>query len=194
MMRTKALTFAMMLTSLAHAQTACMVNLSADPSSAQTSTAPVLTWSTSPAAQSCVASGGWSGARAVSGTETQPSIDVSTSYTLTCIWTDGTATVSWTPPTTNVDGSDLLDLAGFKVAYGTSSDALTQVAQVDDNTRSSYIVQSLTPGTWYFVVRAFNTQQVESADSNVAQKDVTGASAANTVQVTVATLHTIATQ
>jgi hypothetical protein len=47
-------------------------------------------------------------------------------------------------------------------------------------------VQSLAPGIWYFVVRAFNTQQVESVDSNVAQKDVTGTSAANTVPITIA--------
>ncbi len=193
------LAFAMAMTSLTQAQTAGVVTLSANPTSAQTGTAPVLTWSTSPAAQSCLASGGWSGARDVFGTETQPSISATTSYTLTCSWSGGTASVSWVAPTTNEDGSDLLDLAGFKVLYGTSTDALTQTALVDDNTRTSYAAQSLAPGTWYFVVRAFNTKQVESVDSNVAQRDVSGASAANTVQVTVApapppTLHTIATQ
>jgi hypothetical protein len=193
-----------LMTAVAHAQTAGVVNLSANESSAQTSMTPVLTWSTSPAAQSCLASGGWSGGRAVSGTETLPSIDASTSYTLTCNWGDGTATVSWIAPTTNADGSDLLDLAGFKVAYGTDSNSLTQTALVDDNTRSSYTLQSLTPGTWYFAVRAFNTQQVESVDSNVAQKEVTGGSAAKTVAITISpapppppppadTLHTTAT-
>ena len=186
-MRTKnlALTFALVMTAVAHAQTAGVVTLSANQSSAQTSMVPVLTWSTSPIAQSCLASGGWSGDRAVSGTQTQPSIDVSTSYTLTCIWSDGTAIVSWIAPTTNVDGSDLLDLAGFNVAYGNSSNALTQVALVDDNTRSSYTVQSLSPAIWYFAVRAFNTHQVESDDSNVAQKDVTGARAATTAPITI---------
>jgi hypothetical protein len=200
-MRTKnlGLALAMTMTSLTQAQTAGVVNLSASPSSTQTSTAPVLTWSTSPAAQSCLASGGWSGARAVSGTETQPSISATTSYTLTCFWGDGTASVSWIAPTNNDDGSDLLDLAGFKVMYGTSTDALTQLAIVDDNTRTSYTAESLAPGTWYFAVRAFNTQEVESLESNVVQRDVNGASAANTVQVTVVpppppTLHTIASQ
>src|SRR5437868_10012040 len=125
-MRTKnlGLALAITMTSLTQAQTADVVNLSASPSSAQTSTAPVLTWSTSPAAQSCLASGGWSGPRAVSGTETQPGISTTTSYTLTCFWGDGTASVSWIAPTANDDGSDLLDLAGFKVMYGTSTDAL----------------------------------------------------------------------
>ena len=196
-----ALTFALMMTAVAHAQTAGVVTLSANQSSAQTSMVPVLTWSTSPTAQSCLASGGWSGDRAASGTQTQSSINVSTSYTLACTWSDGTAVVSWTAPTTNVDGSDLLDLAGFNVAYGTSSNALTQIARVDDNTRSSYSVEPLGPGIWYFVVRAFNSQQVESADSNIAQKDMTGASAAATAPITIVeappptnTLQTTSTQ
>jgi hypothetical protein len=199
-----ALTFALMITAVAHAQTAGVVTLGADQSSAQTSMVPVLTWSTSPTAQSCVASGGWSGARPASGSETQPSINTTTSYTLTCVWGDGTATVSWAAPTTNEDGSELLDLAGFKVMYGTSGNALTQTALIDDITRSAYTVQSLAPGTWYFAVRAFNTQQVDSVDSNVAQKDVTGASAASTVTISIVqapppppptdTLRTIETQ
>jgi hypothetical protein len=203
-MRTKnlALTFALMMTGVAYAQTSGVVTLTAEQSSAQSSMAPVLTWSTSPAAQSCLASGGWSGSRAVSGTETLPTINASASYTLTCTWSDGTALVSWIAPTTNTDGSDLLDLAGFHVAYGNSIDALTQVARVDDNTRTSYTVESLAPGTWYFAVRAFNTQQIESADSGLAQKEVTGASAASSVQITITdpppqstgTLQTVATQ
>lgn len=186
-MRTKnlALTLALMMTAVAQAQTVGIVTLRANQTSAQTSMVPVLTWSTSPTAQSCLASGGWSGNRAASGTETLPSINASTNYTLTCIWSEGTAIVSWTAPTTNVDGSDLLDLAGFNVAYGTSRDALTQIALVDDNTRRSYTVASLAPGTWYFVVRAFNSQQAESDDSDIAQKEVTGASAVDTVSITI---------
>jgi hypothetical protein len=191
-----AVTLALIITSVAHAQTAGVVTLNANQTSAQTSMAPVLTWSTTPAAQSCVASGGWSGARAASGTQTQPTINASTNYTLTCTWGGGSTTVSWTPPTTNSDGSALRDLAGFKVAYGTSPSALTQTALANDITQTSYTVQSLTPGTWYFVVRAFNTKQLESIDSNVVQKSVTGASASKTVAITIAqsSLRTAATQ
>jgi hypothetical protein len=46
-------------------------------------------------------------------------------------------------------------------------------------------VSSLAPGTWYFAVRAFNTSGVESVDSNVATKTVSGASAARTVSITI---------
>ena len=35
-----------------------------------------------------------------------------------CRSANGTATVSWTPPTTNTDGSALTNLAGYRVAYG----------------------------------------------------------------------------
>ena len=190
-----AVTSLLVAASAVQAQTAGVVTLTANPTSAQSSVAPVLTWSTSPAAQSCVASGGWSGTRAASGTQTQPSINGSTNYTLTCTWGTGTATVAWTAPTTNSDGTALTNLGGFKVLYGTSPDAMTQTAAVDDITRRSYTVQSLTPGTWYFVVRALNTQRVESVDSNRAQKTVSGASAAKTVSVTVTqgtTLKTVA--
>jgi hypothetical protein len=190
-----ALVFALVVASLAQAQTAGVVTLRANQTSSQSSFAPVLTWSTTPVAQSCVASGGWSGTRAASGTQTQPTINGSTNYTLTCSWGGGTATVSWIPPTTNSNGTPLLDLAGYKVVYGTSAGALTQSALVSDVTRKSYTVQSLTPGTWYFAVRAVNTKQVESADSNVAQKNVSGASASSTVPVTISqpTLRTAST-
>ena len=44
----------------------------------------------------------------------------------------GTATVSWTPPTTNTDGSALTDLAGYRVAYGRAATELDQSAAVDN--------------------------------------------------------------
>jgi len=43
---------------------------------------------------------------------------------------NGSATVNWTPPTTNSDGSTLTNLAGYRIHYGTASNSLTQSAQV----------------------------------------------------------------
>src|SRR5213076_1330508 len=95
---------------VAQAQT---VSLSANKTSATGSLTPVLTWSTNPVASSCAASGGWSGTKAASGSQTLTAISASTNYTLTCTWATGSSTVSWVAPTTNTDGSSLTNLAGF---------------------------------------------------------------------------------
>jgi len=110
----------------AHAQTAGTISFSANKTSATGSLAPVLTWSTSPVASSCKASGGWSGTKFASGSETLPTITANASYTLTCYWGGGAADVTWTKPTKNTDGSTLTDLAGYKVHFGNSTSALTQ--------------------------------------------------------------------
>lgn len=176
---------ALLFVGAAHAQSAGVVNLSVTPTSGSGSVTPKLTWSTNPTAQSCQASGGWSGTKAASGTQTLSAISGSTNYTLTCTWGSGSAVVSWVAPTKNSDGSTLTDLASFKVLYGTSSTSFTRTASVTDPTRRSTTLSSLTPATWYFKVRTVNSKGVESNDSNVATKAVTGAKAAKTVSVTV---------
>lgn len=42
----------------------------------------------------------------------------------------GSATLSWTPPTKNTDGSRLTDLAGYKIYYGTSEKYFQRVIYV----------------------------------------------------------------
>ena len=169
----------------AHAQTAGVVTLRANSTSATGSLVPVLTWSTNPTATSCRASSGWSGNKASAGTETLARISANTNYTLTCSWSTGSAVVSWVAPTANTDGTPLTNLAGFRVYYGTSSTSLTQSTTLNNVAARSATISSLVPGTWYFKVRAFNTSQVESTDSNLASKIVAGATAANTVSITI---------
>lgn len=82
----------------------------------------------------------------------------------------GGATLSWTPPTQNTNGTSLTDLVGYRIYYGTSSSALTQQIQVANASMSSYVVSGLGSGTYYFGVRAYNTSGTESALSNVASK------------------------
>ncbi len=172
------------------AQTAGVVNLRANATSATGSMAPVLTWSTNPVASSCAASGGWSGTRAASGTQTLATITASTNYTLTCTWSTGTARVTWTTPTSNTDGSALVNLAAFRVYYGTSASALSQSSEINDITQRAATISSLTPGTWFFAVRSVNTNQVESANSSVWNKSVTGATAAGSVGITITSAPT----
>ena len=84
----------------------------------------------------------------------------------------GKATISWTPPTTNVDGSALTDLANYRIRYGRSSSALDQTATVGNPGLTSYTVESLSQGTWFFGVVAVNSNGVESDLSDVASKTI----------------------
>jgi Putative Ig domain len=85
---------------------------------------------------------------------------------------NGSLTLTWTPPTENTNGSTLTNLAGYRIYYGTSSGALNQTVQVSNAGTASYVVGNLSPGTWYFRVRAYNTAGSESANSNLASRAV----------------------
>ncbi len=84
----------------------------------------------------------------------------------------GSADVSWTPPTTNTDGSTLTDLAGYTIYYGTSPGSLTQTVQITNVGLSNYVVSGLTSGTWYFAVTAYTSSGAQSGLSNVASKTI----------------------
>ena len=170
---------------VSHAQTAGVITFNANQTTAQGSVAPVLTWSTSPVASSCQASGGWSGTKAASGSQTLTSISATTNFTLTCTWGTGSAIVSWVPPTSNTNGTALTDLRSYKVVYGTSATSLTRSATVTDLALRNLTINSLASGTWYFAMRSVNSRGVESANSNVSSKTVTGAAAAKTLSITI---------
>jgi hypothetical protein len=87
--------------------------------------------------------------------------------------TNKSADVSWTPPTTNTNGTALTDLAGFRIYYGTSPDALNQTINVPTAGATDYVVQGLTQGTWYFAVVAYTNTGLASALSSLASKTIT---------------------
>lgn len=82
----------------------------------------------------------------------------------------GSASLSWTPPTRNTDGSTLTNLAGYKIYYGTSSGTLNKTVQISNAGVSSYVIENLSPATYYFAVKAYTAAGVESALSNTASK------------------------
>jgi Putative Ig domain len=84
----------------------------------------------------------------------------------------GSATISWTPPTQNTDGSALTNLAGYRIQYGPSATMLTQSVQVANPGLTTYVLENLAPGTYYVAVRAYTTSGAESVNSNVASKVV----------------------
>jgi len=81
----------------------------------------------------------------------------------------GSALLSWTPPTTNVDGS-ALTLTGYKIYYGTSQGLYPNQVSVGPNL-TSYMIEQLTPATYYFVATSLSANG-ESSYSNVATKVV----------------------
>lgn len=84
----------------------------------------------------------------------------------------GTALLFWTPPTTNNDGGTLTNLAGYRISYGSTADALVHTVQVANPGVSNYTIRDLAPGTWYFAVRAYRSDDAASDLSNIASKVV----------------------
>jgi len=84
----------------------------------------------------------------------------------------GSATVSWTAPTQNTDDTPLTNLAGYRIAYGTSPTNLDQFVTVENPGLTSYTVQNLSVGLWYFGVYAINSAGDSSDLSNVASQAV----------------------
>jgi len=80
------------------------------------------------------------------------------------------ANLNWDAPTQNEDGSDLNDLAGFNIYYGTDTDDLSNIAFVNNPSATSYQVDNLNAGTWYFKVTAFDVSGNESRDSGIVSK------------------------
>jgi len=84
----------------------------------------------------------------------------------------GSVSLSWMPPTTNSDGSSLTNLSGYRVVYGRSADDLSSSVTLTNPSLSSYVIENLSAGTWFFGVKSVNSAQDESAVSNVASKTI----------------------
>ena len=80
----------------------------------------------------------------------------------------GVADLSWTPPTTNTDGSPLTDLAGYRLYWRCGG---AEQSRDIDAGLTSYRLDGLPDGsTCAFQLGAVNTAGVESARSNTATK------------------------
>ena len=84
----------------------------------------------------------------------------------------GSATLSWTAPTENEDGSPLTDLAGYKIYWGTTPGTYPNLVTINNPGITIYVIENLGPGTYEFVSTAFNAAGVESAYSNTATKTI----------------------
>jgi hypothetical protein len=87
----------------------------------------------------------------------------------------GSATLSWVPPTKKLDGSELTDLAGYKVYLGNKPGEHEELARIDDPSVTNYAIPALRPGKYFFVVTAFrhaDSAELESPPSNEVNKGI----------------------
>jgi hypothetical protein len=78
-------------------------------------------------------------------------------------------TLSWAAPTQNVDGTPLLDLAGYRVYYGQESGMYSDTISIDNPGLTTIVVDNLVPGTYYFAAASRTLSGVESSLSNEIQ-------------------------
>ncbi|MDH3635104.1 MAG: fibronectin type III domain-containing protein [Gammaproteobacteria bacterium] len=124
----------------------------------------------------------------MSGAETISALMIDRQFTLTCsgaggtvndtvnvtivLNSNGTALLSWTPPTENTDGSALTDLAGYKIRYGTSPGSYSDTITINNPGLTSYLVENLASSDWYFAMTSFNSSGIESSYSVEVSKTV----------------------
>ena len=77
----------------------------------------------------------------------------------------GSATLTWTPPTENVDGTALTNLAGYRLYWGAQSSHYTSSIAIANPGITTYVVENLASGTYYFVATAVNAYGAESGAS-----------------------------
>nr|ACZ28660.1 hypothetical protein [uncultured organism] len=83
---------------------------------------------------------------------------------------DGTGQIiiSWAPPTSNTDGTELTNLANYKIYYGESPDRMTNIIQFSNTGQTSYEVDNLDSNTLYFfTMSSLNSLNVESTYSEI---------------------------
>jgi len=159
----------------------------ASPASVSQNDSTTLSWNSTDATN-CVASGDWSGNKNSSGSESTGALTIDSQYTLTCsgsggpvnesvnvtvvLSSNGTALLSWTPPTENTDNSPLTDLAGYKIYYGTSPATYSNTEIINNPGLTSFLIENLASADWYFVMTSFNSSGIESSYSTEISKTI----------------------
>ena len=80
-------------------------------------------------------------------------------------------TLTWKAPNANIDNTPINStLAGYRVVYGTAADKMNTKLEVAGAAMTSIRVEDLTAGTYFFAVKAYNKDGVESDLSTVMWK------------------------
>jgi hypothetical protein len=82
-----------------------------------------------------------------------------------------TATLQWSAPQAMTDGSTTVTgIVGYRVYYGPSVTKMDTKIDVMNPSISTYVVEGLTSGTYYFAITALHSSGGESDRSNAGMK------------------------
>jgi hypothetical protein len=157
------------------------ITLRAEPEQVPVDGTTTLTWS-APGAESCTATGAWSGSRPTSGSITTSALAQSSSFGLSCTNANGNAlstvtvavldrTLRWDAPTQTVDGEPLSQLGGYVVYWGAESGTYTGNHRIDDGTVTEWRTD-VEAGEYYFALTAIDQDGNESDYSNEVRKTI----------------------
>ncbi len=71
-------------------------------------------------------------------------------------------TLSWVRPTQNVDGTQLANLAGYRIHYGQVSGQYDYSVSIGSPSITSAMIENLAPARWYFAVTAVTSSGTQS--------------------------------
>lgn len=151
------------------------VTLTASPTIIGTGTAATLTWS-STKATACMASGGWSGVKATSGSTSTGNLSTTTSYTLTCTGAGGSAAAT---ASVTVTSSNLVAIQPQFSAL-TLSQKQQFAATVPGNAAAKWTVDGISGGN--ATVGTVSASGLYSPGSAVGTHTIGATSAANAAQ------------
>jgi len=80
--------------------------------------------------------------------------------------------LSWNAPSTRLDNTAVVpaDIGGYHVYFGTDQSSLQLLTDITDGAVMTYDTQTLSSGTYYFAVAAYDSNGAEGRLSNIAQK------------------------
>ena len=133
----------------------------------------VLEW-TAPTAGQCTASGGWSGKKPNRGSQRITGLTADSTFTLSCDGPGGTgiamtqvmlqrATLRWA-------GSNVDNLAAFRILWGKSADQPEHQITVSDPNARERAIDLPGSGTYYFILATLDASSKELGRSNTASK------------------------
>jgi hypothetical protein len=85
---------------------------------------------------------------------------------------ENSATLTWIPPTEQIDGAPLTNIAGYGIAYGKSSGEYDRVIEIDNPGITTVVVENLNHGTWFFVAYVYDGYGLMSDFSNEVSKEI----------------------